>query len=763
MRGMWETLQAYKESDGIVERSTFLTNRRGSDPILSTYEQGAEPENRTARRIRNAGIAAGKVGDALSSPMEWIDNFTADSLVRARYRQNLARGMSEEAALADADAFAASVMADRSKGATPTMFSRTNPISKLFTQFQLEVNNQLSYVFKDIPREKKNMGVRALAAALLKFALGAWLYDEVYEYFIGRRPALDPIGILNDTVGDLTGWELPNLVELGVGAATGDMPDFQVEQPGLYETVANLGTAAAEELPFIGGLLGGGRLPIGSAIPDLATLIRAATDEEWAPEKRLKEAADELMKPAAYLVPPFGGGQIKRIFQALHAVRKGGVYSLDAEGEEQLQYPVYNDTFQEAVQNALMASIFGTTTLDTGRDWVESGFDTLGTRQTAAYQGMVDAGVPGEEAYALMQDLRGLTAAEERKVLRNANVSGEGKSIAYYGLMASDKEMEVMDALADMDADMGEVTDTLMAMKDAGAETGLAASNGRRQALLDAGLTDEQKIQIYREMISDSRDDDIQDFEDAGMTFDQFLEAQINYAFMEEEYDEHGNPTVEFHRWVDEQDLTDAQKETVKNAFKYYSQIPQSAGYYDKMTAAGLPEEEAYRLYQEMDALEPEDGEDSVSSLQRQRVIVDSGISQADQLAALEAVMPESEYGKLQTGTAYGVTPKAYVDLKEALPRHDSDGNGSFNQAEVEAAINSLGGLGGLGGGLSNSQKAALWQMYNKSWSAKNNPFSVSVGQRVHDALNREDAGGLPALGSTEPDDLPGLSLPTLD
>ena len=265
MRGMWETLQAYKESDGIVERSAFLTNRRGSDPILSTYEQGAEPENRTARRIRNAGIAAGKVGDALSSPMEWIDNFTADSLVRARYRQNLARGMSEDAALADADAFAASVMADRSKGATPTMFSRTNPVSKLFTQFQLEVNNQLSYVFKDMPREKKNMGVRALAAALLKFALGAWLYDEVYEYFIGRRPALDPIGILNDTVGDLTGWELPNLVELGVGAATGDMPDFQVEQPGLYETVANLGTAAAEELPFIGGLLGGGRLPIGSA------------------------------------------------------------------------------------------------------------------------------------------------------------------------------------------------------------------------------------------------------------------------------------------------------------------------------------------------------------------------------------------------------------------------------------------------------------------------------------------------------------------
>ena len=57
------------------------------------------------------------------------------------------------------------------------------------------------------------------------------------------------------------------------------------------------------------------------------------------------------------------------------------------------------------------------------------------------------------------------------------------------------------------------------------------------------------------------------------------------------------------------------------------------------------------------------------------------------------------EFGKVQAGTAYGVTPKAYVDLKAALPRYDSDGNGSFNQAEVAAAINSL---GGLGGGLSN-------------------------------------------------------------
>lgn len=41
-------------------------------------------------------------------------------------------------------------------------------MTKLFTQFQLEVNNQLSYVFKDIPREKRRAGLGALAAALFK-------------------------------------------------------------------------------------------------------------------------------------------------------------------------------------------------------------------------------------------------------------------------------------------------------------------------------------------------------------------------------------------------------------------------------------------------------------------------------------------------------------------------------------------------------------------------------------------------------------------
>ena len=36
LRGMWQTLQSFKENDGIVDASAFLTNRKGSDPLVRT-------------------------------------------------------------------------------------------------------------------------------------------------------------------------------------------------------------------------------------------------------------------------------------------------------------------------------------------------------------------------------------------------------------------------------------------------------------------------------------------------------------------------------------------------------------------------------------------------------------------------------------------------------------------------------------------------------------------------------------------------------
>ncbi|MBD5133629.1 MAG: hypothetical protein HDT38_04015, partial [Clostridiales bacterium] len=661
LKGMWDTLKAYHTDDGFVDMSSFLTNRRGSDPIVKTWSQSASA--------------------TLSSPMEYIDQFTADSLVRGRYQQNLKTGMSEAAAMEEADAWAAGVMADRSKGATPTLFNRSDPLTKLFTQFQLEVNNQLSYLFKDLPRDLKKKGLAALCAGLLKFLVGAYLYNEVYEYFIGRRCALDPIGILNDTVGDLTGYELPNLVELGVGAAQGETPSFETEKKDAYEAAAGLFGNVAEELPFIGGVLGGGRVPISSALPDWGNLAKAALNDGWSNEKRLATAAKGLGNPLTYMALPFGGGQIKKIYQGLKAVSEGGSYTVDNEGRDILQYPVFNETPGDWLPSAAGALLFGKSTLPTAREWAESGFKSLNAKQTACYQGMTELGVPQRDAFGLIQALGNAKGTETEsassqklKLLQEADISAEGKSVVYYGLMASDKEQALMDELADAGADMGETARVLMELKDTNAlEDGKSAA--KKEAIVNSSLSEEEKDAMFRYVLGEDS---------------------------------------------------------------------KGAAYSQSLAEAGLDKRSAAAVANALNGLTPEAGAKTVSDAQKWRAVMDAAGSTEKQKAALLAIMSDSARMRYEVADSFGIEPEAWVQLKEALPQFDEDGNGSYTGAEVENAIDALGGNGALLAPwdkdplrLSREEKAVLWQAFTGSKSGSGNPYSTRVGKQVAKELEK--------------------------
>lgn len=676
LKGMWQTLKAVKADDGIVDKSVFLTNRIGSDPIVQAYEQGPEPEGGRQRAARAARVAFGRASDVLTSPMEYIDQFVAGSLVRARYNQNLGKGMSEDAAMDDADTFTANVMADRSKGAVPTLFQRRNPLTKVFTQFQLEVNNQLSYIFKDVPREVRGQGMKALAGAFIKFALGAWLFDELYEWLIGRRPALDPIGIINDTVGDLTGWEVPNLVELGVGALSGNVPSFEVEQTGLRQAGVNFATQVAEELPFIGGLLGGGRLPISSAIPDVGNAWAALTDPEWSAEKRLQELGEEVSPLLTYLALPFGGGQLNRIYDAIRAVSEGGVYTYNNEGERLLQYPVYTDTAGQTIWNALTAGIFGTTSLETGRDWVESGFPTLTAEQTAVYQGMVDAGVSGEAAYNLIQEIRDIDSNEgKRYAIQQSGISGDGKSIAYYGLFANDKEKATMDGLAESGADMGAVTDALISIKNAASLKGAEETEYELRAIINADLTQDQKMQLYRGVISDTQDEDILAFTDAGLSFDQYLQAKQQYAIIDEDAADSTERALQFAEWVDGLDVTDEQAAVMRDT------LAPLRGDIGKLAEAGMDYESAADVADTLNNL----GEDA-SSTEEYMAIAQMPISEQEKEIALEAIMSDSAFEKYERAVQAGIDTYDYCSFLDEISTYSGDGK----QERVWAYINSM-------------------------------------------------------------------------
>ncbi len=490
LRGMWDTLKNYKTADGLDSASTFINNRSGYRRLaMSTMD---------------------KVSAGAGWMMESIDTFTTGSVVRARYYQNLRRGMSEMSAMQEADQFASGVMADRSKGSTPTLYSARNPLVKLFTQFQLEVNNELSWIFKDMAQEERKKGVAALAKAMFKFLIGAWIYNEFYESIVGRRAALDPLDIINDTVGDFTGYQLPNTVQ----AAVSGKWDFTKEKPGTYQAIKNLEGNIISEFPGTQALtilgvdealgldIDSGRIAVTSAIPNLGNIEKAllAKNEDMAPAKKAQTIGNELLKPGLYLATPFGGGQIRKSYQGATAAARGGSYTVDNEGRDILQYPVYNDNPADRAKSWAQALLFGKTATEEAQSWVESGFKSLSAKETAAYQGMTEGGTDQRESYAFVTAMKKVDDKNAKLAMLYAyDIPQNAKTAYYYSVMASDEEQAKMDALA---AD-GVGYDAYMQYKQTyfkqfGTQT---VSQERIQTVLDGmNLTKAQKAALWAAM-----------------------------------------------------------------------------------------------------------------------------------------------------------------------------------------------------------------------------------------------------------------------
>ena len=405
IEGMAQTMgNRFRKVDDITDISSFLTNRKGSNVLWKSNLEKAQ--------------------DFLTSPMQMIDDFTSEVLVRAKYAEQLKKGVHPEEAIRTADRFAADIIADRSKGALPTVFNSKNPISKILTMYQVEVNNQWSHLLKDIPRSKEN--VAQVALAFTNFAVGAYIFNDVYERLVGRRPALDPISWANDFAGDATGKKLLNFTEALENAMKGQGISFEeVDTKSGGGTIASFGENVAQDIPFVGGLLGGGRVPISSALPNVATiatntgnLITGDVDSK----KGLSAIGKELAKPATYIIPPVGGGQIKKAVESTRALAKGGVYGLDKEGKEQLKFAV--DADAASIPKGLA---FGQYAIGNSGDYVDSGFKMLSAKKTRAYKALTETGMKNTEAEDFIRSLPSKTK-DMRKAILNSNLTAKQKN-----------------------------------------------------------------------------------------------------------------------------------------------------------------------------------------------------------------------------------------------------------------------------------------------------------------------------------------------
>lgn len=330
LQALSATLKNVMQDDGFINNSDFLTRRIGSDPLTIT-------------KWENMGKKAGWLFSA-------VDKFSSQIVARSKYFEGIKQGLPEKEAMARANDWAARLMADRSKGATPTMFN--SKTMGLLTQFQLEVNNQMSFVFKDIPRNSKNW--QQAASQIAQVALYGYLYNNLYEQLTGRRPALDPIGTVQDTYEDFTN---PNMKK---GKAT----------ENVVERVAN-------QLPFTSAITGG-RIPVAAGIPNPIAVMKG--DSSWGKE------ATKL----AYLLPPFGGGQAKKTIEGLMAYDKGA--SIAPGGG--VRFPIPKN-----MTNMLKTGLFGQWSTQEAQDYFREGKTPLGEKQTKTYQNLMQSNPDTAKAY----------------------------------------------------------------------------------------------------------------------------------------------------------------------------------------------------------------------------------------------------------------------------------------------------------------------------------------------------------------------------
>lgn len=678
---------------GWAQESDFLTGKKGIDYLVT------DP--------------ADMVVSAMFKPAEFMDGFVSTVAVRGKYLQEIQAGKSEQEAMKAADAWGKSVMGSRAKGSRPLTFEAKNPVAQMVNIFQVEAINSWEHLTQDLPRDfraierskGKTAAAAALAGVIVKMLLAAFLLNRAAEETYGGTPApFDILGLSANFIasgeGLTTNEWLRTVMDNGWERLTGERL-FDTD-PEALEGDFNWGAAAEDfaynasnDIPYLRNVTG--LLGLGDEtlpLPDLYGAGEGIVNAVANNGLLSMETLAALGAAAAEFLP--GGRQLSKTAQGLETILRGGRYYGYGD-KARMQYPVEGDFF-----NVVRALMFGNSALEETNEFYASGESGLSAAQTKLYEDLVAAGADGMELHRGIQDYRAASNDEDLSSLERGR-----------------QERDIIRAL---------------------------------------DLTDEQKLTLYRGLTgADSRAEKFQTLMNTGMTWDEVMDAYDRYAELDADEDMKAtDKATELARWADEQYQED-QAAAIKEQLAFFSIIPAQAERYAALTEAGLDAESAYNLTEIFAGLEPEEGSDTVTSMQRYKAVVSSGLTDQEQLAALGTLMGESEYAKVKTGYEFGVTPAMYVQARENVAEIDE--NGSTSQDEATQAISSMQGL-------TVREKAVLWQLQNKSWKATNNPFDTATGQQVYNALHagdEEETVELPRLGqATGETDLPTISLPRL-
>lgn len=631
----------------------------------------------------------GKVMDVAAIPFEAVDDVASRVIVRAKYLQEVKNGATNEEAMRAADEYASRMVGNRIQGAKPMAFEGSRLSQKVLTTFQLEVANAWSHITHDLPMEYqtmaktqgKNVAVKKFAGLAMKYLLEAFLFNRLTEWIYGGTPApFDVIGYVTGAIGAGEGLStnkyLLTALDNTLEAVTGER-ELGTEKPdGGFDT-----EAAAKQLGYT----------VSGDIPFLSNALSAVG------------ASDSNM--------PLPTVPVNTLSDA-----KTAVFGKDADTRKDAAQKLAEDAPKELKTWLPM----GNQIYKTGK-----GVETL--VRGGAYSGYGDS-----ERLKYPVDTSGpkglLKGAQ--MVLFGPNATQDANEFYASG----DRSLTVKQTQAYRDivasgADKKTVYETMQAVRSVDDDDPEAAAKAKRDAIRNADLPDRYKQQIYSAMIGDGKDVKFSALRSEKMSWDSIMDCYDVYDRINRDDEKASIKAVEFAAEVDRMNLSDAQKTAVKSNLVFYSGVQAKAETYEKITGAGVRTSEAETLARTIGALTPEEGADSVTAMQKYKAIVDSGVSDETAAAAMQAIMPESIAVKFSAARQWNVPAEKYVEVYEATEGiKEKYGKTSLNAGMAKAAIDSVSGL-------TQEQRAALWQIQNKSWKPYKNPYSTAVGSSVRARL----------------------------
>ena len=493
LHAIGDFFKSKKDWADFVQESNFLKGKKGIDWLLEAETPWEQ------------------VKEWSFSPIEAVDSFTSYVAVRSKYLKEIRAGKSHEDAMKLADEFGRHVMGSRARGEKPMLFDTKNPFWQIVTRFQLEALNSWEHISRDLPNEARQMALekgKAYAAGTMgvrvaKYMTYAFLLNLGIGALSGGSPVpYDVVGSVMEALGKSMGVSKLAMVEdviqklLDGRLFKKDDDDEDDADKDWWAFLGSLWGDIANDVPVVGQVAA--LLGVGDQTLPTTDLSKVKDFAESVKNNGLlsMDTLDKGLTAAGEFV--YAGNQARKTLQGGIAVGQGGVYS-----KGKLRYQV-----DQTPWNVAKGLLFGRSALDESQAYYAERTSDFTEKQTDTFQQMQDVGVSAKASYDLIRELKEAEETEQfteaewqREILRQSQVNDSGKWVAYYQTMASDKEIEAMDAVEyHSEADYGTVTNLLMDMKD-------LETDAEKMRLIDSSdLTEQQKASLYKNLVAGKED-----------------------------------------------------------------------------------------------------------------------------------------------------------------------------------------------------------------------------------------------------------------